>query len=292
VSVLGISPLGTGLGPFGGPGLITVLGVLPVSNNRYSVVFDREPATIDQQAIDSGTNEENYVLEAIDPAIIASDGTISVPAGEVRPSRFPYSAIAEQDDDDPTQIIVSSEVALEPRVRYRVTISSNIVAVDGQTFAGPNEFIFRAPGLPAVDPRPVIVSEERYRDLDYVINANEQRGERNQIYRIESNNDIGIQDADTSLKKRVFRRIFTDPGGFAWAPGYGVGVKVKRLAKVGAVQELANTITDQILQEPDVINAGAEVRVERTGTGTFVFIDARIQRRDSRSVRLSFREPI
>ena len=292
MSVLGVSPLGTDLGPFGGPGLITVLGVLPVSNNRYSVVFDRVPETLDQQAIDSGTNEENYVLEAIDPAIIAADGTVFVPPGEVRPTRFPFSAVATQDDLDDKQIIVASDSTLQPRVQYRVTVSPTIVGADGETFAGPTEFVFTAPDLPPGDPAPFFVSEERYRDLDYVINANERLGERNQVYRIQDNGDIGIQDADTSLRKRVYRRVFTDPGGFAWAPGYGVGVQVKRLAKSGALQELSNLVADQILREPDVLTAGANVRIDRTSQGSFVFVDSRIVRRDARNVRLTFTEPL
>lgn len=289
MSVYGLSPLGTGLGPFGGPGLITVLGVLPLSNNKFVVVFDVEPQTLDPQAYTSATNEDNYTLAAVDPTLVASDGTKQVPKGEVVPTRFPFSAVAEQDAEDDKQIIVAADSALEPHVRYDVTISTSICGADGESFAGPTVFRFRAPLL---SPTLSIVqtSEQRYRDFDYTVNAGP--GESEQVYRIEANNDIAIQDAALSLRKRIYRRVFTDPGGFAFAPGYGVGVKVKRLAKAGAMQDLANTITQQILQEPDVINAATDVSIDNTTQGTFINVDTRVQRNDARTVQIRFSEPL
>ena len=178
---------------------------------------------------------------------------------------------------------------MEPHVRYDVTVSDSICGVDGESFAGPKTFRFRAPLL-APTLSIVQTSEQRYRDFDYIVNAG--RNEVEQVYRIESNNDIAIQDASVSLRKRIYRRVFTDPGGFAWAPGYGVGVKVKRLVKTGAIQDLANTITEQILQEPDVINAATEVSVDRTEQGTFVNINTRVQRNDARTIQIRFSEPL
>jgi len=290
MSVFGIAPLGTGPGPAGGPGLITVLGLLPLSNNKWIVVFDTPPQTIDVDASSSGTNEENYVLQAIDPTIIAQNGDEYVPPGEYVPSRFPYCGKATQDFDDPTQIVCDSDSTLQEAVDYQVTISPNICGAEGQTFAGPNVFEFRAPLLPLQPLLPVEISEEKFRDFDYIVNP--EPGEVGGTYRIESSGDIGIQDAETSLRKRIYRRIFTDPGAFAFFPQYGVGMAVKRLAKSGSLQGLSNRIAQQIQLEPDVVSAGVEVRTQRTNTGNFVEVTARVERLDARTRTFVFREPL
>ena len=292
MSILGLSPLGTDLGPAGGLGLITVLGVLPVSNNTFAVVFDREPLTLDQDAVDSAINEENYTLSPIDPAIVAADGTVYVPPGKVVPTRGARSAIARRDTVDPidpNQILVSSDVTLEPGVDYSVVVSPAIKGADGETFAGPTDFTFTAPDIAPVL-SPVQVSEERYRDFDYVINAPDPAG--NQVYRFDANGDIGIQSAAVSLRKRIYRRVFTDPGAFSFLPEYGAGLQVKSLARTNAIQNLANTINAQILQEPDVVDSGTSVTVDTTIQGTFVNVDSRVVRNDSRVVRVLFSEPV
>lgn len=287
MSAYGVSPLGEGLGPFGGPGLITVFGVLPESNDTFLVVFDRVPNTLDVGAPDSATHPANYTLQAIDPSYTAADGSVHVPKGAVVPTRLPYSAVVEQDADDPKQIRVFSDVMLEPGVRYKVTVSPNICGADGEVFAGPTTFEFTAPGVPTT-PSPEVTVVEQYRDLDYVIAGGPNT--QTQVYRFEPTGDIALQDAQTSLRKRIYRRIFTDPGAFAWSPDYGVGVKVKALAKAGRLHNLAATIREQVGREPDVDDVGVTVRLERTGTGTFVNVDLRVLRRDARVVRLAFRE--
>jgi len=289
MSIFGTSPLGTDLGPAGGMGLITVLGLLPLSNNKWIVVWDRPPKSLDPTAVTSGTNPENYTLEAIDPTITAPNGDKFVPDGEYVPTRFPYTATAEVDKIDPTQIILASDSTLQQFVDYQVTISPSICGANDETFAGPNVFTFRAPRLSSQLTKATQISEQRYRDFDYVIAP--KQGELGQTYRIEASGDIGIQDAEVSLKKRVYRRIFTNPGGFAWLPNYGVGMGIKKLVKSGQLQDLSNRIAAQIQQEPDVISAGVEVFRDNTSQGSFVQVEAYIQRSDSRTSRFTFREP-
>ncbi len=289
MGVFGVDPLGTDLSPFGGPGVITVRGVLPVSNNSVTVVFDTEPQTLDPQAFTSGTNHDNYTLTPIDPTYTAEDGSVHIPNGEVVPTRSPLVATATQDDDDPNQILVAFDVATQPHVRYTLTISLLICGANNEVFNGPNEFEFRAPLL---SPRLVRLetSQERYRDFDW--NINPKANEVGQVFRSDDTGDISMQDAETSLRKRVYRRVFTDPGGLAWNPGYGVGVRVKAMAKAGNLQELTNLIADQILQEPDIVNAGVEAFNEVEETGTLLNVSARIEQRNSQTRTIRFREPI
>lgn len=289
MGVFGTDPLGTDLSLFGGPSVITVRGVLPVSNNSVTVVFDIEPKTLDPQAFTTATNHNNYTLTPIDPTYVATDGTVHIPTGEVVPTRSPLVATAVQDDNDPNQIIVSFDSAVQPHVRYTLTISILIKGVDGEVFNGPNEFNFRAPLL---SPRLVLLeaSQERYRDFDWIVNP--RKNELGQVFRSDDTGDIAIQSGAVSLRKRIYRRIFTDPGGLAWNPGYGVGIRVKAMAKAGNLQELSNLIADQILQEPDVTNAGVETFMNVTTQGAFLNISARVKTRNAQATTFQFSEPI
>jgi len=266
-----------------------VRGVLPVSNNSFVVIFDRVPKSLDPQAVNSATNEENFTLAMIDPTLTASDGTQVVPKGTVVPTRFPYVGLSDLDDLDPEQVQCFTDSAIQPGVKCSVTISPTIRGEDCETFSGPNVFEFIAPLLPD-ELLPVELSEERYRDFDYIIDP--APGETGQTYRLEATGDIGIQDARTSLRKRIYRRVFTEPGSFAWAPQYGVGIGVKSLAKGQRLQELASLISRQILLEPDVTNVGVETFLQREETGSFLIVECYVQQRDARSRRFTFREPI
>ncbi len=290
MSIFGISPLGTGPGPAGGPGLISVLGILPLSNNKWVVVFDVPPAGLDTDAVDSGTNEENYTLEAINPEIVAENGDVFVPPGEFVPTRFPYTGLAEIDFEDPTQVICSADSQLQQKIRYQVTVSTSICGANGETFAGPNVFQFQAPLLSPGVVTSVEVSEQRFRDLDYLIVPTDDQPAA--TYFIESTGDIGIQNAETSLRKRISRRIFSQPGSFSFLPQYGIGMAIKKLAKAGQLQDLSNRVAAQIQLEPDVSSAGVEVFTEITSEGAFVQVEVRVEQRDDRERRFVFREPL
>lgn len=293
MSQFGLQPFGPGPSSFGGVGLIAVLGVLVGAQNEFVVVFDKVPETLDDQAFFSATNPNNYVITAVDPTLFPpAAATPTVPPGTFVPTRFPATASAVQDDDDLKQIIVTANCKLEPRVRYTVMVSNEIVGAAGETFAGPTTWDFY--GLKLADQTFSFsqVSVERYRDFDSIIQGETRPGETAASYRFAPNNDIALASARTSLRKRLYRRIFTDPGGFAWAPDYGVGVKVKKLIKAGSQQELANMVAEQVRKEPDVVNAAADVSFTRSATGTFVYIDLRVQQADSTITRVLFQEPV
>lgn len=291
MTAFGQSPLGTALGPFGGAGLITVLGVLPLSTNQFVVVFDREPYTLDTQAFYSASNENNYILAATDPTLFPPAASVpTVPKGESVPRRFPYSGIAESDPADLTQAIITSDSRLEPNVVYTVTVNSNIRGLNDEVFAGNQTFDFRGLALPDKQFTLVETSEDRYRDFDNIIDKL-NNSEETQTYRFDPSGDLALSDARTSLRKRIYRRLFTDPGGFAWAPTYGVGVKVKQLIRPGTQQNLASLVAEQVGMEPDVLQASAEVSFQNTNTGSFVFIDLWVRMADTTTTRITFQEP-
>jgi hypothetical protein len=284
VSLYGLSPLGTDLGPFGGPGLITVLGALPGSTYSFTVVYDRIPDTFDPLSYYSATNPENYSLGAVDPTYTSATTTY-IPPGGVVPTRFPSVVLAETDVDDPKQVHVYTDAKLEPRVEYLLEVRSNIIGSGGEAFAGPNTFSVIAPALQQTT-LPQERREQRYRDLEYVI-LGDSPG-----YRFDETGDIAIHSAQPSLTKRIHRRIFSRSGDFAWAPDYGAGISVKALAKAGVLQSAADKIREQILREPDVQDAAVAVRIARTYAGAIIDIRASVRRADSSLVRVDISEPL
>jgi hypothetical protein len=292
VTAFGVSPLGTDLGPFGGPGIITVLGVSPLGNNRLVVFFDRPPRADDPGAAKSVTNPRIYALRVIDPTYISATTPAPgiVPPGAAVPVRTAAVVEATQSVDDPTQIILATDCMLEPGLSYELEIVQAPCGAEGESFAGPTTWTIRAGERPRA-PESVEIVEERYRDFDYVFAPAE--GETPGSYRLDSDGDIGLQPADASLRKRIYRRIFSPKGAFAvLSASYGVGVRDKALTTPGRLQELASTAAEQIRLEPDVAGVGLEAQSLRTSSGTFVTVTVFVRRRDGRSVRFEFRRPV
>ena len=292
MTAFGVSPLGEDLGPFGGPGLITVLGVLPEGLNSCIVVFDRYPRSLDDQSPFSGVNPSNYTLAAVDPTIVAGNGDIIIPAGGVVPTYTPNIVGAAVDATDPTQIVLSVDAAFEPGVEYQVTLTNTIKSTDCDDFAGTSVFSFTGRRLPNTPTR-IELYEERFRDLDYAIIPDPAHpGGTTQAYRFDDSGDVAIAGNTASLKKRLFRRITTQPGQFAFLPGYGVGLTLKALARANRMQELSNLISEQVKLEPDVLNAGAATSLRRTGDGAVVVVSLQVVQDDARERKFLFEFPM
>jgi hypothetical protein len=267
-------------GPDSGPGVITVLGVVPISTTEFVVVFDVPPNTFDVQAFYSGTNVQNYTLSAE-----------TAPSAPFLPAtRQPSSAVATQDPDYPTQIVISADVTLEPLTRVHLDVAVTIRGENGETIAGTIFWEFTALEFPKEPLTALEVREDEYRDFDYIVTG--PPGAPTQVYRFDSNDDIGMQSGRVSLQKRIYRRIFSQPGDYAWDGSYGVGVAVQALAKGGRLQELASAVAEQIRLEPDVADANAEVFLRREETGTFVVIQLAVLRTDRALFRYGFTQPV
>ena len=287
MSAFGLSPLGTGLGPFGGPGLITVLGVLPLSVTSFVVVFDVAPKALDSEALDSGTNAGNYEMTSTDPTIYPPLAAVpTVPPGAVVPTRQPFPGIATADRADPRQVIIETDSRMDPHVQQVVHISSQIAGRNGETFAGPQDWGFRSPGLEPGRRSAAAQARDRYRDLAWDIT-----GSTGDAYRYDANRDIGINDGRTSLRSRIYRRVFTSPGGFTWLPAYGVGVRIKKLARTSERHQLADTVASQAQLEPEVIEATAEVTFTDTSAGGVVDIALYVRLVDSTTQRITYSLP-
>lgn len=74
------------------------------------------------------------------------------------------------------------------------------------------------------------------------------------VYVVDSTGDYAFDSGNTSLKKRVVRRLVTRKGRFAHLPNYGVGVPSygKLLNRASTRTQIASDAETQIALEPDV----------------------------------------
>lgn len=269
VTALGISPLGTDLGPFGGPGLITVLGVLRVGNNVLSIVYDRYPERGDTLLNTSADNPLNYDIAEVDPRLYADDGTVELPSGKAVSTRDVSIIQAEPYAADEKQILIYTDLPMEEAVEYDIQIASDILGASGEVFAGTQTFRVSGLGFSRVAMTEVEARENRYRDL-----AMDLTGEGDiqflQTYEFSDNNDIAIHSGVASLRKRIYRRIITSRGGFVFFPQYGSTLGLKAMLRPGNIQAMANSMVSQIRKEPDVRDAAVVITTRNGTSGTVV----------------------
>jgi len=74
------------------------------------------------------------------------------------------------------------------------------------------------------------------------------------VFSVDDTGDYAFDSGMISFKKRVYRRLITNPGGFLHlGQSYGVGIPAqgKKLARAAVVQALAGAAESQIGQEPE-----------------------------------------
>lgn len=261
MSIYGISPLGTDLGPFGGPGVITVLGVLVARRNQIIIVWDREPELSPGGLYNSALTIDNYALTTVDRTITAGDGTLIVPDGANVPRYEPRIVSAERDPDDDLQTLLNLDANLEIGVDYELEILL-AVGANGETFAGPSTFEFNGIGKARVRPQTEPVSQ-RIVDIARVRDEDGALAE----FAFEPSGDFATDSGDENLSKRIERRFATPRGGFTHQPDYGIRQKVKANFKPSLMGEYVNEASDQLSREPDIDRAAVSIEATETARG-------------------------
>ena len=73
-------------------------------------------------------------------------------------------------------------------------------------------------------------------------------------YQITDAGDLGVdRSGESSLRKRIIRRVLSAAGSFFHLQGYGAGVAIKGLITNDMLRRLATRIKAQVLQEPEVV---------------------------------------
>ena len=226
-----------------------VVFATPIDSNTIRVFFSKEPRHISPLSSTDVLNRLNWVL-----SIVTGPGKLpefeKVENAQARPDLVGSVDDAGTIGAIPTGWSVDVRTArrILEKTTYLIVASSVIVSADGldSMAASPND---RAehPGVHVErDPvrrRPVVV---RNAGTDFRYDFFEGR------YILDPKADIDVHAGVEFLKKRVIRRLISNPGGFFHLPNYGVGLKVKQTFNAAEIGRIQNRITEQIRQEEDV----------------------------------------
>ncbi len=274
---LGLDPLGSELGPYGGPGLITIKGVVPIGMSELSIIFDAYPKFADDGAFDDASDNANYVLIPIDPTEELPGGGKFVPAGKFAPTHGAEVVNAALDSVDEKQVVLTVDCALEKWVDYELTVLF-VRGDDGEVFAGPNVFGFRAltPSKKTETKKSgLLAAQDLYLDVANQFMALDESGAPAlQGWQLTPSQQFVKHGGLASTRKRIARRMFAGRGRYLiYGSNYGVDFRPKSLVRPGDLQRLENAIAGQILQEPDVRSCIVSARITASNT---IDIEARV----------------
>lgn len=254
---LGEYPLGEGLGPFGGPGLITIKGIIATASNEISVVLDRIPKLVNDGAWNDASDPNNYLLFAIDPTEITETNEVYIPPGKFV-ATHPVSVVsAKLDVDDPTQILLTTDCALEKFVDYELTMLY-VRGAEGEDYAGPTSFSFRALTM-SVKPASkssLVLAVDPYNDIANNFYALDKNGAPALTgWQLTNDMNLAHHGGLANARKRIHRRLFAGRGRYLiYGSGYGTNLPHGQVARPGDLRRLESAITEQIRQEPDVLD--------------------------------------
>jgi len=269
VDGLGISPMGDGLGPWGGPGLITIKGVVPLGRRTVAIVLDRIPKLVNDGAWNDASDVTNYDLVPIDPTQITEDNIPFIPQGKVKAKHAVAIVETELYQPDPFQILVTTDCTMEAGVDYELTLLY-VLGAAKEAFAGPTSWSFT--GLAPDQKHPIKYTLTQANDPFYDI--------ANGFYALDANGTPGLTGwqltNDQNLvhhgglanaRKRINRRMFSGRGRYLiYGNGYGVDWPLGRLSKPGDLKRLESAVAEQIRQEPDVLSCIVEAKLGSINT--------------------------
>lgn len=274
----GFGILGWGLGPFGGAGTISLLRVRVRGTNEARAYFDVAPRVFDPLGLYDAKNIRKWTIEAVDPRIqsTANPDVYYTPPGSVVPTREVWIGEVLPVDGEPTQVRLRTVPSMEPGVVYEVTLAGAILGLECETLAGPASDRIVGRGFPPL-PRGRNVVRDPY--VDWANPFWRGGAEGPGYWTRNSAGDIELTDGLESLKTRVYRRIVTVAGGFAFlGRGYGSDIPVGAPMRADVLQQLATSIREQVSQEPDVRSAAVVVEIVNVERVQVVEVAVSVQR--------------
>ena len=266
---LGISPLGDELGPYGGPGLITIKGVVPIGRRVVSVVLDRVPKLRNDGAWNDASDLTNYLFEPIDPTVTTTEGVPYIPQGKTKATHAIAIIGATIYPDDREQVLLETDCTMERGVEYEVSVLY-IRGEAGEVFAGPTSWSFKALAPGKVEGKKFALQQapDPYYDIANSFYALDKSGTPALTGWQQTNDQNLVHHGGlANARKRINRRMFSGRGRYLiYGYGYGVDWPVGRLARPGDLRRLESAIAEQIRQEPDVLACTVEASLGAKNT--------------------------
>jgi hypothetical protein len=206
--------------------------------------------------------------------VVQIDNTMSGDA--LNPAQYstnPVRRILRVDSVDSQTVLVVFDAPLDSGVSYEFTVTGVIAVATGLPMSTPFVTTFVAlgvaraatPGLPNIPANLDLANPQTPRD-----GAEGELG----TLQVDGTGDLANDSGRAQLRKRIFRRLSTRPGGFYHLDNYGLRVPAKRLLTADEQRQLELDSVFQVRQEPEVVAASATVT--RLAIGTYV-LNLRIQ---------------
>lgn len=269
---LGQTPFGSAR--FGGLGQMVIRGAVAITTHEVLVDFDKAPQTLDSGGYESASNPKNWAIAAVDPTRGGARPATPVP------TYAPTVIGVGFDDAFPKQVRVGVDLPLEVGVFYDLTAQPAIEGAACETLTDERTWRVLARHRTRVSPVPRSLLD-RYTDLRTTPDGAV----------ITAAGDLDSFGGLEALQLRILRRITTALGGFVMLVGYGVDVQIKSTLRPGDVQALANAITAQLTQEPDVQQGSAVVRLVEANGVDVVAVTITVSRREGRDRTIIYEFP-
>ncbi|MCK9513040.1 MAG: hypothetical protein M0R28_17690 [Pigmentiphaga sp.] len=267
-----------GVGPFGGAGTISLMSIRVRGTNELLATFDAPPRCFDPLGLYDAKNVRKWRIIAVDPRIpsTADPKRLYTPPGAVVPTKQVWIGEVLEVADQPTQLRLRTVPQCEPGVTYEVTLGGLILGHQCEVLAGPASDRFVGRGHPPV-PRGRITSRDPY--VDWANPFWRGGAEGPGYWTINSAGEIELADGLESLKTRVYRRLVTVAGGFAFlGRSYGTQHHIGAQIRQDTLQRLAVTMREQVSQEPDVRSCSVIASLVRAEGQQIVEVQVTVQR--------------
>jgi hypothetical protein len=227
---------------------LSVARAIAIAGQTVRVVFSSEPLHNSTAGINDARNGSNYAI-----TILQGSGE-PVRSLAVSATIVPYPAYG---------VTESGEVGLDLQVdrplvvglTYQVEVSRAVVSALGEPIGTP----YTANFIGAV--RPTLAPQLR-RKIGLVDLATNpfQAG-----IVVDSAGDWASHEGVPGTKKRVWRIATTRKGGFVFMPNFGLKMDIKKPATLSLMSTLRTDLTQQILQQPDIVAAATGAVMDSRG---------------------------
>jgi hypothetical protein len=242
--------------PFGAGGPLFVVRARALKSHVVRVVFDEEPLHMSPAGRADALNPANYQFVNLTGTLYSPSGPGTITAVGVDKTMVVGPTVAVQSGDERAFDVHVDRVLLMT-MTYQVT-AFNIKSKLGGGLGSPFSATFVGVGQLTK-----VLPPRQGAGLTDIANAIAIGG-----WNVDDSGDFATETDIDSLRKRIFRRLTTTRGAFAFLPTYGIGLKLKELAGVAETQALKADIQQQILREPEVKNVDVTLSLRAEGVLT------------------------
>ena len=210
--------------------------ILQLDLRSFRITFSVPVQLFNPQAPDDGLNPDNYPVSSFQATVPDPQAVIGSEDG--------LSVVVQMDQPLPAQ----AEIVVRPE---------NIISAENETIViGPTALRFVARGEGIVPVQQIEPLAGRF-DLANPQTGRDAGNEPLGTFSITEIGDIRNDTGREYLRKRIYRRLSTTPGGFFHLPNYGLRPEDKELVTLTTLRRLQNNIEAQVLEEPDVLSVSA-----------------------------------